>query len=837
MRRAVVRVAVAVLAAAPGARAAAPLPPAPMTFEEVLSEQRAVRGAWFSPSGDAVLVSVERNDRPTGGAPWKLTGTQAIVLSTAGGDPHPVGGRDTAFLPSPCEPWSPSGRYIAGFVLDGGHKALAAFDLRRDRLIRFAASPTVQCVRWFGDRLAFPTAAPASPTLGGSAEVAAVRQLARWRAAWFGAAPQVTVHSSNPSVAGSAAPEGGGLMLADPASGRAQLLAAGAYHSVTPSPDGRRLAVARYGADDPDALSTRTGRRSELQLFEATSQGLRLAHRLDAYDVDYASFAWSADSSQVLAAARAVGGRRDGLVAMEAATGRPTDIVLPAGLTLARAPAGAYSRFQAGGWIGRSPAFLGVGEGDRGPPAAASAEYGAPRPSRLFTWTDGAAVHLGDAATSGLAAFAGGADAALFVADGRLWSATPGRIARSISPAGLVVTALVEARPSMGLAPSWARRGDRVAVQVRGDHGLRTVVLDTRSGRIVLEAAAPLGLSLALGRAVSAERAGWTTTLRLSDRTTPLMTFNSAWRDRPVASVERFAYRIGDRDLIGWIVHPLQRTERPPPALLWIYGGQMQTANPPREADAAYAGPPVFAAQLWAARGYAVIYPSTPSPAAADADVADALAEAAVAAVDRAATAGWVDPARVGVIGHSFGGFSAAAILSRRSDRFAAGVAMSGDYDYAAAWALRGPWDWMQEDQSHTFRESTVGLVESGQIALRAPPFATPEPYRRASPFYAAPEIRSPLLLTVGDLEMGATGLVQAERFYAALKRSGNPTVLVRYWGQGHVQDSPWASRDQWQRFNVWFDRYLGSPGPALTVAPHPAHLEPASANGAPTTR
>lgn len=808
-----------------------------MTFEEVLSEQRAERGAWFSPAGDAVLVSIERNDRPTGGAPWKLTGTQATVWRLADGAARPVGGRDAAFLPSPCEPWSPSGRYVAGFVLDGGRKALAVFDLRRDRLIRFAASPTVQCVRWVGERLVFPAAAAGSPTLGGSAEVAAAHQLARWRAAWSGAAPQVTVHSSNPAVVGSTAAEGGGLVLADPATGASQRLAPGAYHSVTPSPDGRRLAVARYGADDPDALSTRTGRRSELQLFEATSRGLHLAHRLHDYDVDYASFAWSADSSQVLAAARPVGGRRDGLVAMEAATGQPTDIALPAGLTLARAPAGAYSRYRVGGWIGRSPAFLGVRTGDHGPPAAASAEYGAAPPARLFAWTDGAAVGLSDAATAGLAAFAGGPGSAVFVADGRLWSAAPGQTARPVSPAGLAVTGLVEARPSLGLAPAWARRGDRVAVQVRDGGGLRTLVLDTRQERVVLETTTPLGLNPALDMAVSAERDGWTTALRLSGRTAPLATFNAAWRDRAVAPAERFAYRAGGRDLIGWIVHPLQPTARPPPALLWIYGGQMQTAKPPREAGAAYAGPPVFSAQLWAARGYAVIYPSTPSPAAADADVADALSETAVAAVDRAAAAGWIDPARVGVIGHSFGGFSAAAVLSRRSDRFAAGVAMSGDYDYAAAWGLRGPWEWMQDEESHTFRESTVGLVEAGQIALQAPPFATPERYRRASPFYAAPEIRAPLMLTVGDLEMGATGLAQAERFYAALKRSGNPTVLVRYWGQGHVQDAPWASRDQWRRFNAWFDRYLGSPGPALTAAPPAAHREPASASSAPTTR
>ena len=64
-------------------------------------------------------------------------------------------------------------------------------------------------------------------------------------------------------------------------------------------------------------------------------------------------------------------------------------------------------------------------------------------------------------------------------------------------------------------------------------------------------------------------------------------------------------------------------------------------------------------------------------------------------------------------------------------------------------------------------------------------------------------------MLTVGDLNLGATSLLESERMYAALKRAGNPTVLVRYWGEGHVQDSESALRDEWTRIIGWFDHYL----------------------------
>lgn len=69
-------------------------------------------------------------------------------------------------------------------------------------------------------------------------------------------------------------------------------------------------------------------------------------------------------------------------------------------------------------------------------------------------------------------------------------------------------------------------------------------------------------------------------------------------------------------------------------------------------------------------------------------------------------------------------------------------------------------------------------------------------------------------MLTAGDLDLGPTQLAQAERLYAALRRVGAPTVLVRYWGEGHAQTDPEAVRDQWARFTGWFARYLRpSPG------------------------
>jgi dipeptidyl aminopeptidase/acylaminoacyl peptidase len=276
---------------------------------------------------------------------------------------------------------------------------------------------------------------------------------------------------------------------------------------------------------------------------------------------------------------------------------------------------------------------------------------------------------------------------------------------------------------------------------------------------------------------------------------------------------------VDGRALTAWVVLP-PGPRLPAPAIVWVYGGQDLAGGPPADAWPGGAVTAVFSGQLWAAQGYAVLYPSTPIGRAAETDVGATLAREVIAAIDAAAAEDLVDPARVGIIGHSFGGYSTAAVLAARPDRFRAGVAMSGPYDFAAAWGARYPLESLIDEDGYGFSEETRGYVEAGQIGLGAPPFDRPDAYRSASPFFAARRITTPLLLTVGDQDQGATSLGQAERLYAALARSGNPAVLVRYWGQGHVQQDPWAVRDQWARFTAWFDHYLRPAAPRDAIHP-----------------
>ncbi len=49
----------------------------------------------------------------------------------------------------------------------------------------------------------------------------------------------------------------------------------------------------------------------------------------------------------------------------------------------------------------------------------------------------------------------------------------------------------------------------------------------------------------------------------------------------------------------------------------------------------------------------------------------------------------------------------------------------------------------------------------------------------------------------------------QAEAFYSGLYRLGRRARLVRYWGEGHVFESPANIRDLWAQTFSWLDECI----------------------------
>jgi dipeptidyl aminopeptidase/acylaminoacyl peptidase len=201
--------------------------------------------------------------------------------------------------------------------------------------------------------------------------------------------------------------------------------------------------------------------------------------------------------------------------------------------------------------------------------------------------------------------------------------------------------------------------------------------------------------------------------------------------------------------------------------------------------------------QLLASRGYAVLAPEIPLH---DGTHMVDIAQGVLAAVDRAVELGIADSTRLGVIGHSYGGYGAVAVIAQTS-RFKAAVAISGISNVISEYAHM-----MADGQS-------VGIAwaEWGQVKLGGTPWTYRERYIENSPFFKLDRVTTPLLLVHGgkDTHPPPRG---SEETFIALQRLRREVTYVRYDSEGHVINDSANLVDFGTRMIDWFDRYISIP-------------------------
>jgi dipeptidyl aminopeptidase/acylaminoacyl peptidase len=431
----------------------------------------------------------------------------------------------------------------------------------------------------------------------------------------------------------------------------------------------------------------------------------------------------------------------------------------------------------------------------------------------LYVFDAGRALNLTAATRSGAAEFLApaGRSNAYVVADGVLLRVGPAKAAERLSPArGPQLSGFAPERryPPPPVASARYASGGAERIMVRA--GSAVYVLDPARRRLARLPGGDVRVAVSpdFGATVGRKTDRWAVSFNLAGRAPQVLaSANVDLAGRAWSEPHRFSYAAGARNLTGWVIMPPGASAGARlPAVVVAYGGQVFGDTPPAQAMGE-ASLPVFSGQLLAAQGYAVIYPSLPLGRGDASDLKQTLADEVVAAVDALAAEGLVDAGRVGVMGQSFGGFSTAAILAARSDRFRAGIAMSGIYDWAYAYGNLTPERWLADDGRTAF-----GFPAKGQAGLDAPFWRDPEAYDRTSPIYSVDRMDAPLMILHGDLD---DAYFDAARMYNALARAGKQPVLVRYWGEGHLALSEAAMRDQWTRIVRWFATYLGADGTA----------------------
>lgn len=290
-----------------------------------------------------------------------------------------------------------------------------------------------------------------------------------------------------------------------------------------------------------------------------------------------------------------------------------------------------------------------------------------------------------------------------------------------------------------------------------------------------------------------------------SGRAVKLLSLNEHLTQIAEAKRVLIEYRGGDGEpLKALVLLPLGYREGTRyPLIVWQYPGMIVRDLNHREA--AKNTPSFLNLQLLTAHGYAVLIPSIPLRAAGEAnDPYLETSRGVLPAVDKVIELGIADASRLGVMGHSYGGYGT-YILVTATTRFKAAVALAGISDLVS---LYGSFD-----ARHRYLENAheallmATQIETGQI--RGSLWSETARYLRNSPVFYLDRVRTPLMIVQGDLDY--VSLQQGEEFFTGLYRLGKRAKFVRYWGEGHVLESPANIRDMWQRVFAWFDELLKS--------------------------
>lgn len=150
----------------------------------------------------------------------------------------------------------------------------------------------------------------------------------------------------------------------------------------------------------------------------------------------------------------------------------------------------------------------------------------------------------------------------------------------------------------------------------------------------------------------------------------------------------------------------------------------------------------------------------------------------------------FVDPARVGVIGASYGGFTTMALLTK-TKLFTAAVSHAGISSIGGYWG-QGLW----------------GYSYNAVSAAERFPWNDRQTYVEQSPLFHADKIETPLLLTHGVSDTNVP-VGESVALYTALKLLNRPVELLTVDGEDHwILTHP--KRLLWARSIVaWFDKWL----------------------------
>ena len=208
-----------------------------------------------------------------------------------------------------------------------------------------------------------------------------------------------------------------------------------------------------------------------------------------------------------------------------------------------------------------------------------------------------------------------------------------------------------------------------------------------------------------------------------------------------------------------------------------------------------------FNPSVYTSRGYAVFQPDIVYRVN---DPGMSAVWGVVPAVKAAIATGIVDPDKVGLQGHSWGGYQS-AFLATQTGKLFSGIVTGAPLTDMISMYNSIYWNTGTAD---------MAIFESSQGRFKGSYLDNHEAYIRNSPAFFVNKIETPVMILHNERD-GAVDFNQGITFFNSLREQEKDVIMLQYVGENHGLQLPKNQKDYTIRMQEYFDHYLkGLPAP-----------------------
>jgi len=202
-----------------------------------------------------------------------------------------------------------------------------------------------------------------------------------------------------------------------------------------------------------------------------------------------------------------------------------------------------------------------------------------------------------------------------------------------------------------------------------------------------------------------------------------------------------------------------------------------------------------FNPAVFTSNGYFVFLPDIKHE---NENVGPSSLDCVVAGTQKVISMGIIDAGKIGLMGHSFGGYETAFIVNQTS-LFKTAIA-SGTITDLSSYFLNINWRTGRPDMWRFYSEQWRMNDKT--------PYSNPEDFSRNSPLCFVSNLNLPLLLWSGKADT-QVDWHQSVEYYLAMRRLGKKSAMLLYPNEGHGLANPSNQEDLTRRVLQWFGHFL----------------------------